>query len=84
MSSEEVGVDGPFGGAAPFLTGVLGGKVLSMYSGLMYGPKLTLLPDPEGVKWAGMLLRAENRAVPARRGVADSEVACCNKDKSGT
>ena len=38
--SDDVGVDWetfdvPFGGAAPFLTGVLGGKCLSMYSGEM-------------------------------------------------
>jgi hypothetical protein len=37
FSSEEVGVDWevlePLGGAAPFFTGVLGGKCLSIYSG---------------------------------------------------
>lgn len=32
-------------GTAPFFTGVLGGRVLSMYSGLMYGPKDTRFLD---------------------------------------
>ena len=68
----------PFGGAAPFFTGVLGGIFLSMYSGEMYGPKDTRLPDPLGVKCAGMLLRADKPAVaggPVRRGVAVNECA---------
>jgi len=68
----------PFGGAAPFLTGVLGGIFLSMYSGEMYGPKDTRFPDPLGVRCAGMLLRADRAALaggPVRRGVAVNEWA---------
>jgi hypothetical protein len=49
LSSDDDGVEDPFGGAAPFLTGVLGGSVLSMYSGEMYGPKETRFPEPLGV-----------------------------------
>ncbi len=47
--SSDVGVPAPpfflaeVEGDAPFLTGLLGGSVLSMYSGDMYGPKETLL-----------------------------------------
>jgi len=68
----------PLGGIAPFLTGVLGGKVLSMYSGEMYGPNETRLPEPLEVKCAGRVFLADNEFDPpgaVRRGVAESDAA---------
>ncbi len=57
----DLGVAGPlllWGTEAPFLTGELGGSVLSMYSGEMYGPNETRFADPAPADW-----RAEPLAV---------------------
>jgi len=46
LSRDVVGVEDSFGGTAPLRTGVLGGSVLSMYSGEIYGPNETRFPEP--------------------------------------
>ena len=77
LSRDVVGVEDSFGGTAPLRTGVLGGRVLSMYSGEMYGPNETRFPDPPDARWGGIVFRAELVLVAGkvRRGVADSAVA---------
>ncbi len=57
------------GGVAPFLTGVDGGSVLSMYSGDMYGPKETLLRGLSPPGAAGDWLAARFFPLPADLGV---------------
>lgn len=77
LSKDVVGVEDSFGGTAPFRTGVLGGSVLSMYSGEMYGPNETRFPEPPDARCAGIVFRAERELVAGkvRRGVADSDAA---------